>query len=107
MRNYSWPGNVRELRNVIERVVLLSRNDLVGVDDLAIGKEERELAEQKRQASLDVNELGEIRISFPPWGISLEALSGDSSRKQSERPRATLQGRPSCFTCPGMHSGIG
>jgi DNA-binding NtrC family response regulator len=25
MQDYSWPGNVRELRNVIERVVLLSR----------------------------------------------------------------------------------
>jgi two-component system, NtrC family, response regulator AtoC len=25
MQEYSWPGNVRELRNVIERVVLLSR----------------------------------------------------------------------------------
>ena len=25
MQEYSWPGNIRELRNVIERVVLLSR----------------------------------------------------------------------------------
>jgi DNA-binding NtrC family response regulator len=25
MQDYSWPGNIRELRNVIERVVLLSR----------------------------------------------------------------------------------
>jgi len=27
--NYSWPGNVRELRNVIERSVILSENDLI------------------------------------------------------------------------------
>jgi DNA-binding NtrC family response regulator len=26
MQAYAWPGNIRELRNVIERVVLLSRN---------------------------------------------------------------------------------
>lgn len=27
--NYKWPGNVRELKNVIERAVLLSRNDFL------------------------------------------------------------------------------
>jgi len=32
--NYSWPGNVRELENVIERIVLLSRSDDVGLADL-------------------------------------------------------------------------
>jgi len=28
LRNYDWPGNVRELRNVIERMVILSDQDL-------------------------------------------------------------------------------
>lgn len=31
---YSWPGNIRELRNLVERLVLLSRNDLIGPADL-------------------------------------------------------------------------
>lgn len=31
---YSWPGNVRELRNVIERAVILSRSDWIGVESL-------------------------------------------------------------------------
>ncbi len=34
MLAYRWPGNVRELINVIERAVLLSRGDRVGVGDL-------------------------------------------------------------------------
>lgn len=29
---YAWPGNVRELENVIERAVVLSTGDLLGVD---------------------------------------------------------------------------
>jgi DNA-binding NtrC family response regulator len=29
LENYSWPGNVRELRNAMERVVLLSRGELI------------------------------------------------------------------------------
>ena len=30
---YSWPGNVRELENVIERAVILSRDDLISPSD--------------------------------------------------------------------------
>ncbi|MCG6158144.1 sigma-54-dependent transcriptional regulator [Rubinisphaera margarita] len=33
-RVYRWPGNIRELRNVIERVVALSRTDTVELSDL-------------------------------------------------------------------------
>ncbi len=31
---YSWPGNVRELENVIESVCVLSKNEIIDVDDL-------------------------------------------------------------------------
>jgi DNA-binding NtrC family response regulator len=34
LQSYSWPGNVRELRNVIERAVLLSESDTIGLKDL-------------------------------------------------------------------------
>ncbi len=31
---YNWPGNVRELENLVERLVITSRNELVTIDDL-------------------------------------------------------------------------
>ena len=34
LRGYRWPGNVRELHNVIERAVLLSKHDIIGLEDL-------------------------------------------------------------------------
>lgn len=34
LRGYRWPGNVRELQNVIERAVLLGRDDIIGLPDL-------------------------------------------------------------------------
>lgn len=34
LTHYSWPGNVRELENVLERALILSRSDILGVDSL-------------------------------------------------------------------------
>jgi len=34
LRAYSWPGNVREMRNIIENLLLTSREEDVGLDEL-------------------------------------------------------------------------
>jgi transcriptional regulator with PAS, ATPase and Fis domain len=36
LREYQWPGNVRELENVVERLVVTGRHELVRVDDLPV-----------------------------------------------------------------------
>jgi DNA-binding NtrC family response regulator len=38
LRAYAWPGNVRELRNVIERAVLLSKNEVLAPADFVLGQ---------------------------------------------------------------------
>jgi DNA-binding NtrC family response regulator len=32
--HYPWPGNIRQLRNVIERAVVLAKNDRISIADL-------------------------------------------------------------------------
>lgn len=34
LMNYYWPGNVRELENVIERAVVLCKNEIIDIEDL-------------------------------------------------------------------------
>src|ERR1700747_2301240 len=34
LRRYDWPGNIRELRNALERAVVMSKDEGIGVSDL-------------------------------------------------------------------------
>ncbi|MFH1422581.1 MAG: sigma-54 dependent transcriptional regulator [Planctomycetota bacterium] len=34
LRNYSWPGNVRELENLIQRIIVMSDNNIIDISDM-------------------------------------------------------------------------
>lgn len=34
LKNYSWPGNVRELKNLMEKLIIMSKCERIDVDDL-------------------------------------------------------------------------
>ncbi len=60
LMSYTWPGNVRELRNTIERAVLLCKHDVIGPDDLVVGR-----GGSGSQA---------CAVDLPPGGISLQTV---------------------------------
>ena len=70
---YPWAGNVRELKNAIERAVLLTDGPAIRARDLSINRRE-EGHETAQSPPVDVSEVGLIRITFPPWGLSVEDL---------------------------------
>jgi two-component system NtrC family response regulator len=62
---YRWPGNIRELENVIERLVVLSTGDEIGLQDLP-------QVIRGAASSQDT-----IPQELPPNGISLEGVEKD------------------------------
>ena len=60
---YSWPGNVRQLENVIERLLVLSPEDLIT---------EENLPEDLQPATLSSS--SPLQFPLPEGGISLEAV---------------------------------
>ena len=62
LSEYSFPGNVRELENVIERMVVLSDENSLTVDDIP---------EYIREPATS---FGGVKMELPPDGISFEEL---------------------------------
>ena len=60
LRTYAWPGNVRELQNMMERAVILCREQEIGVDQLALDATRR--AEPQAGASISLEQLERLHI---------------------------------------------
>ena len=73
LKTYPWAGNVRELKNVIERAVLLTDGPTIDGPDLSIDRRESP-SDTDRLPPIEISDVGLIRISFPPWGVSVDDL---------------------------------
>ncbi|MEG0392157.1 MAG: sigma-54 dependent transcriptional regulator [Anaerovoracaceae bacterium] len=47
LKNYNWPGNIRELENIIERCVVVTPGETIGVESLPMEIRAAERAERK------------------------------------------------------------
>ncbi len=56
MESYDWPGNVRELENLIERLVILTENDVIHLQDLP--ERLRKVAPKSPTPSIEIGEEG-------------------------------------------------
>jgi DNA-binding NtrC family response regulator len=65
LMEYDWPGNVRELEAVMERISVLSNNDIISVNDLP-----SEL--RKKNSGLNIKDDAELEL--PDGGIVFEEL---------------------------------
>ncbi len=75
LASYKWPGNIRELENTIERIVILTHGDEVGVDDLPL---EIRLNSGACPAPMQ-------GFALPEGGVDLEEVELDLVRQALER----------------------
>ncbi len=107
LTKYNWPGNVRELQHVVERAVILSGSELVGVQDIqlsSLGDPQfdhiPDPAQQRsfRELTLEVLEQEYIMATLEQtnWnksqaaqilGIERSTLDRKLKRYQAERPK--------------------
>jgi two-component system response regulator AtoC len=75
LAEYQWPGNVRELENTIERIVILSHEDEIGVEALP----------SEVRAGVGAARRAEGEIGLPDDGVDLEEVELDLVRQALDR----------------------
>lgn len=81
MQRYNWPGNVRELLNVVERAVVLSKGEIVSVNDLP-----EQIRRETQEQHYEINRLGngnlKTALANPERQIILDALEASGWNRQ-------------------------
>lgn len=75
LAEYQWPGNIRELENTIERIVILSHGEEIGLADLP--------AEVRSGAGM--TERATTGFALPEEGVHLEEVELDLVRQALDR----------------------
>ncbi len=84
LKGYSWPGNIRQLKNLIEKMVVLSDEQVIGIDEISsnlltqqvIEAEQANRLENMTDLSLEAMEKKYIRTAMK--------LSGGNQRKAAD-----------------------
>lgn len=71
LNRYNWPGNVRELRNVMERAVLLTKDDRIREEDVVVGRADQAAGGEENLAGLNL----------PPAGLDFHLLENKLLRQ--------------------------
>jgi two-component system response regulator AtoC len=80
LARYSWPGNIRELENTIERIIILSHGDEIGVSDLPA----------EVRAGLNSRDRAASNFTLPEDGIDLEEVELELVRQALDRSGANV-----------------
>ena len=72
--DYDWPGNVRELKNILERLIVRSQHQTVGISDLP-----PELRAPERPAEVDKHSSASSEVSSLPDLLLARILDGGES----------------------------
>jgi len=89
LQQYSWPGNVRELENVIERAMVLARNETIQVQDLPEDLLQLSVQTFRRNGSR-LPTLEEQEIKYIKWVLDRTAWNKTKAAEILAIDRASL-----------------
>jgi len=95
LQNYAWPGNIRELRNVVERAMILSRDNEIG---------EESLPEEIRDSCSAENQDTEDSFDPSPTGDQLVTLRELEQHYIQQVLHATGNNKTQAAKILGIHS---
>jgi nitrogen regulation protein NR(I) len=55
--SHNWPGNVRELENVIRRAVVMSKGDIIDIDEIGLDEKPYKYKKELHELSTVINEI--------------------------------------------------
>lgn len=90
LQSHDWPGNIRELRNVIERAVLLSRNDDIQPPDLQFHSASPSQAAVLPKLRLGLMTLKELEQKYIAMVLGYENGSVARTARRLGVPRSSL-----------------
>ncbi|MGD9125052.1 MAG: sigma-54 dependent transcriptional regulator [Desulfarculaceae bacterium] len=64
LKAHTWPGNVRELKNLVERLVILSPSEVIGLADLPAELSQTDSIQAGGGKLLDLTDFKEARAAF-------------------------------------------
>ena len=98
LERYSWPGNVRELENVIERAVLLSKDEFIGPDDLPNSIKQDHSREQKAYKLMGLKKaLAEPEKNLIRQALEAHHWNRQETAKALQINRTTLFKKMKCY----------
>ncbi len=92
LEHYQWPGNVRELENVIERAVLLSKNNYITEEDFPDSIKQPQAQQPKEYEAMSLKEA----MAEPERNIIHRALEANHWNRQ-ETARALQVNRTTLY----------
>jgi two-component system nitrogen regulation response regulator NtrX len=81
LKKYHWPGNVRELKNLVERLVIMSRGNTINVQDIPFSFNQENRLKEDNGSFMNADSLKDARAQFEKAFIikKLQEFNGNIS----------------------------
>ncbi|MFO0455311.1 MAG: sigma-54 interaction domain-containing protein, partial [Planctomycetota bacterium] len=93
MIEYSWRGNVRQLRNVVESLVVMDLDGILGMDDLSPELVEEGISANSSTGTTKVTSAAPVSPRVEPTTVTIPSSESPTKPSETEFPEESLLGK--------------